>query len=120
MGIDDLVPVLKKLRLSGVLKTLDLRKREALEDDLAIEEFLYRLLQDEVERRDAKQTELRMRRANFEGAKRLEDFDFHFNPKIPKHRIIDLAACHFIDKKENLLLIGPPDVPTYCTTSLHR
>jgi DNA replication protein DnaC len=107
---DDLVPVLKKLRLSGVMKTLDLRKREALEDNLAIEEFIYRLLQDEVERRDAKQTEVRMRRANFEGSKRLEDFEFSFNPKIPKQRIVDLAACHFVEQRTNVLLIGPTGV----------
>lgn len=108
--LDDLVPVLKKLRLSGVMKTLDLRKRQALEEDLGIEGFLFRLLQDEVERRDAKQTEVRMRRASFEGTKRLEDFDFTFNPRIPKQRIVDLAACHFIEKKENVLLIGPTGV----------
>jgi DNA replication protein DnaC len=108
--LDDLVPVLKKLRLSGVMKTLDLRKRQALEDDVPIEEFLYRLLEDEVERRDAKQTEVRMRRANFEGTKRLEDFDFTFNPKIPKQRIVELAACHFIEKRSNVLLIGPTGV----------
>lgn len=108
--LDDLVPVLKKLRLSGVMKTLDLRKRQALEEDIGIEEFLYRLLRDEVERRDAKQTEVRLRRANFEGSKRLEDFDFTFNPKIQKQRIIDLAACHFVEKQENVLLIGPTGV----------
>ena len=108
--LDDLVPVLKKLRLSGVMKTLDLRKRQALEDDLGIDDFLQRLLQDEVERRDAKQTEVRLRRANFEGTKRLEDFDFTFNPKVPKQRILDLAACHFVEKKSNVLLIGPTGV----------
>jgi DNA replication protein DnaC len=108
--LDDLVPVLKKLRLSGVMKTLDLRKRQALEDDLAIDDFLQRLLQDEVERRDAKQTEVRLRRANFEGTKRLEDFDFTFNPKIPKQRVLDLAACHFVEKKTNVLMVGPTGV----------
>ena len=108
--LDDLVPVLKKLRLSGVMKTLDLRKRQALDEDLGHEEFLYRLLQDEVERRDSKQTEARMRRANFETTKRLEDFEFTFNPKIPKQRIVDLAACHFVDKHANVLLIGPTGV----------
>lgn len=52
---DDLVPVLKKLRLSGVLNTLDLRVREAIDDGLTFEQFLLRLLLDEVERREAKQ-----------------------------------------------------------------
>jgi len=108
--LDDLVPLLKKLRLSGVMKTLDLRKRQALDEGLGHEEFIYRLLQDEVERRDSKQTEARMRRANFETTKRLEDFEFTFNPKIPKQRIVDLAACHFVDKHANVLLIGPTGV----------
>ena len=80
----DLVPVLKKLRLSGVLQTLDIRTKQAVEDDLGHEEFLFRLCQDEVERRDSKQLNLRMRRANFETTKGLEDFDFTFNPKVPK------------------------------------
>ena len=48
---DDLVPMLKKLRLSGVLQSLDLRTKQAVEDNLALSEFLYRLLADEVERR---------------------------------------------------------------------
>jgi hypothetical protein len=36
----DLVPLLKKLRLSGVLHTLALRVRQAVEDSLAFEEVL--------------------------------------------------------------------------------
>ena len=107
---DDLIPVLKKLRLSGVLHTLTLRTRQAVEDNLAFEEFLFRLLHDEFERRDAKQLELRLRRAQFEHARTIEDFDFSFNPKIPKSRIIDLATTAFVTRKENVLLVGPSGV----------
>ncbi len=60
---DDLVPILKKLRLSGLLHTLTLRTRQAVDDGLPFEEFLFRLLADEVERRDAKQLAQRLRRA---------------------------------------------------------
>lgn len=104
---DDLVPVLKKLRLSGVLQTLDLRTKEAVDGSLSHGEFLFRLCTDEVERRESKQLDLRMRRASFESSKRLEDFDWSFNPQIPKAKIIDLATCHFVEKCENALLIGP-------------
>jgi len=90
---DDLVPILKKLRLSGVLQTLHLRHQQAVDDDLTHSEFLYRLLKDEVERREAKQLGLRLKRASFEHAKTVEDFDFHFNPRIPKTKVIDLATC---------------------------
>jgi len=72
---DDLVPILKKLRLSGILQTLDLRTKEAVDANLSHTEFLFRLCSDEVERRESKQLELRMRRASFDGLKRLEEGD---------------------------------------------
>lgn len=77
---DELVPILKKLRLSGVLQTMDIRNRQATEDNLCHMEFLYRLLCDEVERREAKQLNRRLRRAKFDYAQTLEDFDYVRRP----------------------------------------
>jgi DNA replication protein DnaC len=108
--IDELIPILKKLRLSGVLETLELRTRQAVDDNLAHSEFLYRLLHDEAERRDAKQLDVRLRRANFEHRKTLEDFDFGFNPKVPKTKILDLATAAFVARRENVLLLGQAGV----------
>lgn len=107
---DEIVPILKKLRLSGFLATLDLRVKEAVDEDLSHGEFLHRLLSDEIGRRDSKQLDVRMRRASFEGQKRLEDFEWAFNPGIPRARIIDLATCAFVEKHENVLLVGPTGV----------
>lgn len=104
---DELIPLLKKLRLSGILQTLELRTRQAVEDSLAHPDFLYRVLCDEVERRDGKQLEQRVRKASFEHRTTLEDFDFVFNPGIPKAKIIDLATCGFVERHENVLLVGP-------------
>lgn len=109
-GTDDLVPILKKLKLGGVLHTLDLRLGQATDDALAPIEFLYRVLHDEVERRDGKKLQERLERAGFEHERTLEAFNWLFNPLIPKGKIIDLATCHFIDRKENVLLIGPAGV----------
>lgn len=103
---NDLIPVLKKLRLSGLLQTLPLRLRQTADENLASEEFLFRLLMDEVERREAKQLHLRMRRADFEQYCTLEDFDFGFNPDLPKAKIIDLATCAFLERRENVVLVG--------------
>ena len=44
---DEILPLLKKLRLSGVLQSLELRTRQAVDDDLSHTEFLYRLLCEE-------------------------------------------------------------------------
>ena len=107
---DEIVPILKKLRLSGFLATLDLRVKEAVDQDLSHGEFLYRLLSDEIQRRDSKQLDVRLRRASFEGHKRLEDFEWAFNPGIPRSRIIDLATCAFVERHENVLLVGPTGV----------
>lgn len=107
---DELVPLLKKLKLSGVLHTLDLRTRQAVEDELPYPEYIYRLLQDEVDRREGNQLHIRLKRAGFEQEKTLEDFDFTFNSNIPKTRLIDLATCRFIDRQENVLLVGPTGV----------
>ena len=107
---DDLVPILKKLRLSGFLQTLDLRTNEAVDASLSHSEFLFRLCSDEVERRESKQLDLRMRRAAFDGLKRLEDFEWAFNAQIPKAKIVDLATCNFVARKENVVLIGPAGV----------
>jgi DNA replication protein DnaC len=107
---DEIVPILKKLRLSGFLATLDLRVKEAVEEDLSHGEFLFRLLSDEIARRDGKQLDVRLRRASFEGQKRLEDFEWTFNPGVPRAKIIDLATCAFVDRRENVLLVGPTGV----------
>ncbi len=104
--IDELLPILKKLKLTGLLSTLDIRRAQAVDDNLSYEEFLLRIFCDEMERRDAKQLKQRLNKANFEHAKTLEDFDFHFNPKIPKAKIVDLSTCNFIHKHENVLLVG--------------
>ena len=107
---DDLVPVLKKLRLSGVLQSLDIRLGQAVDGELSHVEFLLRILTDEVERREAKQLQLRVSRATFEHRKTLEDFDFRFNPKLPKAKILDLCTCTFLGSHTNVLLVGPAGV----------
>lgn len=93
-----------------MLQSLDLRANQAVDDRLTHSDFLLRLLQDEIDRRESKQLQLRLRRAAFDCSKSLEDFDFNFNPRIHKARIIDLATCSFIEKKENVLVVGPTGV----------
>ena len=104
---EDLVRVLKRLRLSGVLQTMDLRVRDAMDGALSYDEFLRRILRDELDRRDGKQVDHRIRRAGFEHERTLEGFDFSFNPAIPRERIIALGTCAFMQRRENVLFLGP-------------
>ena len=105
-----LVPKLKALRLSGILETLDVRNRQAIEEKLSFVEFLQRLLEDEVERRAQKQLTLRLRRAAFAMEKTLEGFDWSFNPNINRQLLFDLATGQWIERKETCLLVGPAGV----------
>jgi len=101
---------LKTLRLGGVLETLDLRVKQAQNDSLGYIEFFQILLQDEVERREAKKLNLRLSKAAFEEEKTLETFDFSSAPKLNARLIRDLGNCAFIEKREHVLLYGSAGV----------
>jgi len=105
-----LTPMLRTLRLSGVLETLEVRNRQAVEQQASFVEFLTTLLHDEVERRAQSRLRLRLRRAAFDPTKTLEGFDFSFNPKLNKAQLFDLATCQFIERHENVLIYGPTGV----------
>jgi len=101
---------LKILRLGGFLQSLELRLQQVEKASLGYVEFLQLLVQDEIERREAKKLQLRLCRAAFEEEKTLEGFDFGFNPKLNSRLIRDLGSCTFIERKEHVLLYGPAGV----------
>jgi DNA replication protein DnaC len=105
-----LAPMLRTLRLSGILETLEVRNRQAVEQQSSFVEFFTLLLHDEVERRAQSKLRLRLRRAAFDATKTLESFDFSFNPKLNKAQLFDLATCQFIERHESVLIYGPTGV----------
>jgi DNA replication protein DnaC len=105
--LPELAALLKPLRLSGILDSLDTRNRQAIDQKLAYTEFLALLIGDEVARREQKKLQLRLRRANFRSPKTLEQFDFAFNPGINQALIQDLATGQYIREKVAVLIAGP-------------
>ncbi len=103
----ELSPLLKQLRLSGLLETLPARNREAIENKLSYTEFLALVIQDEVARREQNKFTTRVRRAGFRGEKTLEGFDFAFNPHIDQAYLKDLATGRYIAEKVAVLIAGP-------------
>lgn len=108
--IHQLTPTLKSLRLSGVLETLEVRNRTAIDSKLSYVEFLAQLLEDEVERRAQSKLRLRLRRAAFDVKKTLETFDFSACPKLSRQEILDLSTCRFVERHQNVFLVGPSGV----------
>jgi DNA replication protein DnaC len=101
---------LRRLRLSGILDTLEVRTQHAIAEHWSDAEFLSRLVQDEAERREHKALGLRLRRGQVNGTKTLEAFDFSFNPSINRQQIFDLATCAFVRQKRNALICGQTGV----------
>lgn len=109
-SLSQLQPKLKSLRLSGILETLDVRNQQAIDERCTYVDFLQRLLEDEIERRNQKQLALRLRRSALEATKTLESFDFQFNAAIHRQQIYDLATCAFVERSEGVWIIGPAGV----------
>jgi DNA replication protein DnaC len=101
---------LKRLRLSGVVETLEARQRQAIDGKWSYVDFLARLLEDELERRAQKQLALRVRRSSVNTTKTLEGFDFSFNPSIKRQQILALASGEYLRQKHNVLICGPSGV----------
>ncbi|RPI61176.1 MAG: ATP-binding protein, partial [Planctomycetaceae bacterium] len=102
-----LLPFLKQLRLSGILDSLEVRNRQAVENKLSYTDFLALLIEDEVARREQHRFAQRQRRAGCNAQKTLETFDFTFNPGINQTQIMDVATCRFIEENAPVLIVGP-------------
>ena len=105
-----LAQVLRALKLSGMLATLDARLAQASAGDLGHLDFLQVLCEDEISRRASVSLAKRLRRARFEEQATLEGFDFAASPKLPAAQIRDLAALRWLHAGESVILHGPVGV----------
>jgi DNA replication protein DnaC len=108
--LSQLKPKLVRLKLSGVLETLEQRIAQAMEEKWEYSQFLLNLLTDEVIRRDNRQLTLRVGRSGLNPEKTIASFDFSFNKHIHKPTIRELATCSFIEQRRNLFFVGPSGV----------
>ncbi len=101
---------LKRLRLSGLLDTLEVRLQEAQGNGLSHMEFLELIIGDEIALREDRAIGRRVKAARFREMKTIEDFEFDFNPSIGRKQIMELATCRFIREQRDILFTGPPGV----------
>jgi DNA replication protein DnaC len=105
-----LIQSARKLRLSGLLSSLEVRLSEAQSHQLPYAQFLELVFQDELNVRQQRLIERHRAQASFRETKTLEDFDWSFNSSIKRQQIYELATGQFIRQKRDLLFIGPPGV----------
>ena len=99
---------LRQFKLSGIYNSLEERVLYAKEKSLSYLDFLGLLLEDESNNRQDNSYKKRYAQAKFPAHKKLEDFDFAFQPSIDKRVINDAATCQFIREKKNIVFIGNP------------
>jgi DNA replication protein DnaC len=108
MNLIELQRAMRQLRLGGMAAVLETRLRQAQAEPMAPIDLLSCLVSDELTRRADRLLERRRKQAGFRDSTRtLDNFDFTFNPKMNRSLLFDLAACSFIQKREDALFLGP-------------
>ncbi len=109
MNLTELDTALRKLRLSAMAATLEVRLLQAQTEEMAPIDLVSVLVSDELTRRAERLVERRVKQAAFRDPnKALDAFDFGFNPKLDRALVFELAAGHFISRHEDALFLGPP------------
>lgn len=82
----------------------------AAQKNASFADFLEDLLRAEREANRTRSREMLARTAGFPAIKTLEDYDFRFAAGAPKQQIMELASLAFVERRENLVLLGPSGV----------
>jgi DNA replication protein DnaC len=105
-----IIKKLRRLKMPGIAETLEQRLSEAMKEKWSYSTFLEMMLTDEIERRNHKQLTLRLAKSRMDQNKTMETFDFTFNSKVQAPLVRELSLCAFMEKKENIFILGPSGV----------
>ncbi|NBS16212.1 MAG: ATP-binding protein [Gammaproteobacteria bacterium] len=108
MSMPEVERALRQLRLSGVRATLETRILESQASNLNFLETFSLILQDELDRRQSSLIDRLYRTSGLDERTSLEEFDWGYNPQIPKRLCFELHTLKFINEGSNAILIGPP------------
>jgi len=98
---------LKTLKLPTFLREYEKQARQCATEGLDHVQFLTRLVEMEMIDRERRMVERRIKAAKFPAAKSLDSFDFKAIPKLNKMQVLELARCEWIERRENVIALGP-------------
>lgn len=107
---DTIRGMLADLKMPGSLEAVDAILSEIDGGRLAATEAISRLLSAQISLRNNRRLAAAMRSSRLPAVKTLESFDFSFQPSIKREQIESLHELGFVDRKENVVLLGPPGV----------
>ena len=98
---------LKTLKLPTFLREHEKVARQCAAEGLDHVQFLSRLVELELIDRERRMVERRIKAAKFPATKSLDSFDFKAIPKLNKMQVLALARCEWIERRENVIALGP-------------
>jgi DNA replication protein DnaC len=101
---------LRRLYLGAADERLDALLSDAARKDQTFLDFLDTVLTEELASKQRKRVAMAISIAHFPAIKRLDDFDFKFQPSVDSKLVRELATGRFIANAENVVLFGPPGV----------
>ena len=98
---------LKTLKLPTFLREYSKVARQCAAEELDHVQFLARLVELELIDRERRMIERRIKAARFPALKSLDSFDFKAIPSLNKMRVLELARCEWVERRENVIALGP-------------
>ena len=98
----------EKLHLPDVPALLGALAQEAAAKEWSYSGFTEVLLQAQADAADARAADTIQWLAGFPVRKTLDEFDYSFQPSVNKKQVARLASCAFVERAENVVLLGPP------------
>lgn len=99
---------LKELHLLAMSQTFGSLAKKALEESIGYEQYLFWLVEQELEERKTKRIERRLAESKIPTSKSMENFDASRLGLKLNRQIKNLLTTDFIKQKENILLFGNP------------
>ncbi|ATG73705.1 MULTISPECIES: IS21-like element helper ATPase IstB [Zobellella] len=106
----NLAQLLDRLKMEHLQASLDSLCEHASKKELNYREFLEQALAQEWGGRHQKGLDTRLKQARLPWIKTLEQFDFSFQPSIDRKLVRELSGLGFVERNENVILLGPPGV----------
>lgn len=99
-----------ELQLPGIDANVCDLAQQAAKEEWDYLTFLEQTLQCEKRARHQRKQHIFTRMAGFPSLKTLEDFDFNFASGVPKKQVMELATLSFIERQENIVMLGPSGI----------